>query len=163
MTSLGHRVPVALVGAAVVAWYVVSLVLFVRALDTMSLSDAGLTSLRLVTWIFGGVALLVNVSWAIGHCMQTRQDRLSDGEWRSDVVLRLALAMAVLSVVVVTLFVDADSDLFEIDVADRLLFTPLSAFEALLCPLILAPLFVVLVLFAAIGRARGNAIKRRSL
>lgn len=167
-----HHAVLGVVSLAVVGWYAVGLVLFVPAARSIGLplSQQALVALNVATWMLFAVALFCNVVWALylrtdGDSRQRPRglQRLSDGAWRTDVLLRLALSIAVFSLVIVVFFADADSALFEWQIADRRLFTPLTTFQLLFCPVVLAPLYFFLFFFAAIGRSPGNVIKRRHL
>lgn len=158
-----HHILLATVSVAVVSWYAVGLVLFLGAAE-QTLTKQSVAALHIVSWALLAVALFANIVWAVDLRTEAGAAlRLSDGAWRTDVLLRLALSIAAFSVVIAVLFTDADGDLFEVDFADRRLLTPLTPYEATLCPVVLAPLYFFLFLFAAIGRSRGNAIKLRSL
>ena len=162
-----YRALVGMMLAGVAAWYTLGIVLVVPALDTLELSKRSESLLRGAAWALLALAIYVNVAWFVKRRVRKvpLDARLSDGEWRSDVLLRLALATAITNVLIMLIFVnhEPDSSWFEFEIADRRLLTRTSPFEFLLVPLALAPLFLALVLFAAIGRARGNAIKHRSL
>lgn len=158
-----HHILLAGVSSAVACWYAVGLVLFFGAVD-QTLTQQSVAALHIVGWTLLATALFANIVWAIDLCTESAAARrLSDGAWRTDVLLRLALSIAAFSVLVAVVFTDSDSDLFELDFADRRLLTPLTPYESALCPVVLAPLYFFLLLFAAIGRSRGNAIKLRSL
>lgn len=159
----GHHILLATVSFAVVCWYIVGLQIFVSSSDR-SLSEASAVSLGIAHWVLLATAAFANIAWTAHQYTEKRTGaRLSDGAWRTDVLLRLALTIAVFSVIVAVVFADGDSSLFEIDFADRLLLTSLTSREVLLCPLVLAPLYVFLFFFALLGRSRGNAIKLRSI
>lgn len=158
-----YHVLLATVSFVVVCWYVVGMLLFVPARASLTLSSDDLALLTIATWVLFAATLFANVAWALHLQMTSTQPRLSDGAWRTDVLLRLSFAIALFSLIVTVFFTDSDSDLFEWDFADRRLLTPLTPFEALFCPVVLAPLYLFLVLFAAIGRTQGNVIKLRSL
>jgi hypothetical protein len=158
-----HHILLATVSFSVACWYVVGLSIFVSSPDR-SLSTRSAVSLSIAHWTLLAIAVFTNVAWTVHQYTERRAGvRLSDGAWRTDVLLRLALSIAVFSVAVAVIFADGDSSLFEIDFADRLLLTPLTSHEVLLCPLVLAPLYFFLFFFAVLGRSRGNAIKLRSL
>lgn len=161
-----HHALLAVTSVAIVAWYAVGMALFVPAAPTGGpLSAQSVLALLVVSWTLFATTLFTNIAWCVRLRMEPEPERrrLCDGAWRTDVLLRLALAIAIFSVVIAVFFTDADSGLFEIDFADRLLLTPLTHFEALLCPVVLGPLYMFLFLFAAVGRSRGNAIKIRTL
>lgn len=167
---MGHwqyRALLGLAAVAIVGWYALGLALVWPALDTMVLSAGSAALLEGASWALLAVALYVNAAWLLFRCTRRTpfDGRLSDGEWRSDVLLRLMMAIALFTALITLLLVDTDGDSswLDVEVADRRLLTRLTPFEALLAPLVLAPLFVALFLFAAIGRARGNVIKRRAL
>jgi len=158
-----HQLLQWIVAGAAMFWFITSLVLFIPAQSSETLTPADITLMRLVAWVFFAVSLFTNFTWMLDQRIlnPVHDRRLSDSEWRGDLLLRLALSMAVFVVIVNSLFI-SDNALFEIETGGRLLLTQLTPFEALLCPLAFAPIFFSILIFTIIGRSKGNAIYKYS-
>jgi hypothetical protein len=161
---MSHRLLHFIVAGAAMFWFITSLVLFIPAQESETLEPDDILLMRLVAWVFFAVTLFANFTWTLDQRLlnPVYNRRLSDSQWRGDLLMRLALSMALFAVIVNSFFI-SDNGLFEIEVGDRLLLTRLTPFEALLCPLAFAPIFFSLLIFAIIARTRGNAIYKYSL
>ena len=146
----------ALMSSLIACWYTFSLVALLQSQPTRALSESSESLLRALTSIVFAAALLSNLLWTFDHLngqAASRCRRTSTvSDWRTSVLLRLALAISGISLAVIGLFTDSDSAMFEWRVADRLLLTPITAYQTLLYPTILAPLYFFMLVFVGIAR-----------
>lgn len=152
-------IPVAFTFVAIVGWYIVAMLVFVPATQTMVLSEYNLFVYRLVTWLAFGVVAFTNIAWHSQYVLgaSVKKRRMSDGEWRSNVFMGTALVTTLLAALAAS-FLLADSGLSTTEIDGLRLLTPITGYEALLGALCFTPALLALGLYVLFGHPKGNAI-----